>query len=665
MAVQLHNKYVLGEFELESDKYLLKHHNESIHLPELPFQVLLYLVENRERYVSRQELLDHFWAGSDSYEETLTKCISTIRTELNDPPTSPTYIETRKKVGYRYIGPFQAVQGNSPLMASPPANIAPLANIVEIEHTRGVRLLIEEEDDQPFVSPAIPAQLVTSVPKSTWRKPLLLAGAALIILIGLAAYSRWPSRSATSASAPIHSIAVLPLKNLTGDPANDYFSDGMTESLISSLAKVENLNVQSRSSVFRFKNKDLDPREIGKQLGVAAVLEGNVRSLGNSVRVAVRLVSVADGRVLWVSDSNDRALGDLFALQDDIARNVAAGLRLRLSGDTEQRLARRYTDNIEAYQLYLQGRFYWNNYMTGADLLKAVKYFDAAIGKDPNYALAYTGLADSYAAMAVDWRSPKEVFPKADEYARKALALDDTLGEAHFSRGAVAYFYEWNWAEAQQELQRSLDLNAKSLEGNACYLHSLESLGKPDEAVAQVRRALDQNPLSTTISAELGCASYYAHRYDQTITFSQETLKADSGYPLAHFNTARALGQKRLYDQAISELDKAISVWGRTGMLIAELAYDNAGLGRKADARKLLDELQRRSTREYIDPYPIAWIYVALGENDKALTSLEKAYDARSTWMPWLKVEPKFDPLHNEPRFLSLLKRLKLDTPQA
>jgi TolB-like protein/DNA-binding winged helix-turn-helix (wHTH) protein/Tfp pilus assembly protein PilF len=660
MAVQLHNKYVLGEFELEPDKYLLKHHNEHIHLPELPFQVLLYLVENRQRYVSRQELLERFWAGSESYEETLTKCISTIRTELNDPHLSPSYIETRKKVGYRYIGPFQECRQESLVVASQ-ANIEPLTNTVEIEHTRGVQLSIEEDDDQPFVGSVIPVQLVAPVPKSTWLKPLLLAGAVLVILVGVAAYSRWASRSALNGTAPIHSIAVLPLKNLTGDPANDYFSDGMTESLITSLAKVENLQVQSRSSVFRFKNKDLDPREIGKQLGVAAVLEGSVRNLGNSVRVAVRLVSVDDGRVLWVSDSNDHALGDLFTLQDDIARNVAGGLRLRLSGEAEQRLGRRYTDNIEAYQLYLQGRFYLNNYMSNDDLLRAVKYFDGAIGKDPNYALAYSGLADTYMAMAPDWRSPKEVMPKADEYARKALALDDTLGEAHFSRGAFAYFYEWNWAVAQQELQRSLDLNAKSLEGNACYLHSLESLGRPDEAVAEVRRALDQNPLSTVISAELGCASYYAHRYDQTIDFSRETLKADSGSPLAHYNTARALGQKGLYDQAISELDKPISIWGRTAMLIAELAYDNAASGRKAEARKLLDELQRRSANEYIDPYPIAWVYVALGENDNALASLEKAYDARSAWMPWLKVEPKFDPLHNDPRFISLLKRLKLD----
>ena len=668
MAVQVHNKYVLGEFELEPEKYLLKHAGEQIHLPELPFQVLLYLVENRDRYVSRQELLDHFRAGSDSYEETLTRCISTIRTQLDDPPASPVYIETRKKVGYRYIGPFQTVQGNSPLIApviSAPGNIAGniarLSNIAEIETTRGVQILIEEEDGQPFVGPAQPAQLVTHNRQSTWVKPLLLASAVLVILVGWATYSRWLSRPATEGSAPIHSIAVMPLKNLTGNPANDYFSDGMTESLISSLAKIETLKVQSRSSVFRFKNKDLDPREIGKQLGVGAVLEGSVRNFGDSVRVVVRLVSVDDGRVLWVSDSQDRAIGDVFALQDEIGRQVASGLKLHLNGETERRLARRYTENVEAYQLYLQGRFLWNNYSSNRDLNRAMQYFESAIAKDPNYALAYAGLADSYVTLGTEWRSPKEVMPKALDFAGKALEIDGTLGEAHFSRGAIAYFYEWNWAKAQEELERSLDLDAKSLETNACYLHSLEPTGNPDAAIAHVKLALDQNPLSIVIRGELSCAAYYARRFDQAVDLGRETLRLDQGYMLGHYNTARALGQKQMYEQAIAELNKVLAVSGRSPAILSELGYDYAASGRKAEARKVLEELRARSTHEYIDAYPVAFVHVALGENDKALASLEQAYETRSTWMPWIKVEPKFDPLRSHPRFIDLLKRLKLE----
>jgi TolB-like protein/DNA-binding winged helix-turn-helix (wHTH) protein/Tfp pilus assembly protein PilF len=656
MAIQLHNKYALGEFELDADKYLLKHYNENVHLPELPFQVLLYLVEHRDRYVSRNELLERFWQGSDAYEETLTKCISTIRMQLNDPPNAPRFIETRKKVGYRYVGPCEERRAGSALVEAP---------VVAVEHVRAVSVSIDEDHElPPLPARTLAAQLVLPPARAAWwKKKTVVTAAIFLLLAGVVVWLVVGSRSNTQragANAPIHSIAVLPLKNLTGDSAKDYFSDGMTESLITSLSKIQGLKVISRSSVFRFKNKDLTPQEIGTQLGVASVLEGNVRNAGDSVRVGVRLVSVDDGRVLWVNDEKDRAFGDVFAVQDDIARNVASGLRLQLNGKTAEQLARRYTANAEAYQLYLQGRFHMNNYGSNDDLVKAVRYFNSAITKDPGYALAYAGLADAYSNMAIDWLDPRAAFPKALEYAQRALELDDTLGEAHFSRGAIAYFYEWDWPRAQAELDRALELDAKSLESNACYLHSRETLGKPDEALAQIQRALEKNPLSTFISSELGCASYYAHRYDQAVDYSRNTLRTDPSYVLSHYNVARALGQKRMYDQSIAEINTAISTWGRSTMLVSELAYDYAASGKKAEALKLLDELQRRSVNEFIDPYPLAWIYVALGQNDKALQSLERAYEMRSAWMPWINVEPKFDSLHSDARFQVLLHRLKL-----
>ena len=655
MTVRLHSKYLLGEFELDADKYLLMNNNSSVHLPELPFQVLLYLVDNRERYVSRQELLEKFWQGSDAYEETLTRCISTIRTQLNDPVNAPRYIETRKKVGYRYVGPVE----------HPPVSTTSTGpGDVEVEQVRSISVSIE--DEQPLTDQAgIRAQEVSLVAGKTWRTKKVVVALASILFLVVMTFAWLSLRSGSygpvgSRNVPTHSIAVLPLKNLTGNPANDYFSDGMTESLITSLSKVDGLKVISRSSVFRFKDRDVSPQEIGTQLGVSSVLEGSVRNIGNSVRVAVRLVSVDDGRVLWVSDEKDHAIGDVFAIQDEIARSVASGLRVRLSGKSVQQLAHRYTQNVVAYQLYLQGRFYMNNYGSNDDLLKAERYFDSAIEKDPEYALAYAGLADTYTTMAIDWRDPRSVFPKALEYAQRALEIDDTLGEAHFARGAIAYFYQWDWLYAQKELDQALALDAKSVEGNACYLHSRETLGKTDEALSQIQHALDKNSLSTFISAELGCASYYAHRYDQATELSRETLRTDPSYVLARYNMARALGQIRMYDQAIAELNTAMTTWGRTSMLLSELAYDYAASGRKADARKLLDELQRRSSNEFIDPYPLAWVYVSLAENDKALEALDHAYAVRSAWMPWVNVEPKFDPLHSDSRFQDLLRRVHI-----
>jgi TolB-like protein/DNA-binding winged helix-turn-helix (wHTH) protein/Tfp pilus assembly protein PilF len=634
---------------VDSEKYLITKEDESIHLPELPFQVLLYLIQNRERYVGRQELLDRFWEGNEVYEETLTKCISTIRTQLGDPPAAPVYIETRKKVGYRYIGPYEVF------------TTAPeLAVGTEVERIREVSIVVEEEEQDevpPNNSRALPPYRKSSV-----RNIVLLTFAASLVIGGIFVYYRRNARAGHLEEVRFNSIAVLPLRNLTGNQNEDYFSDGITESLITSLSRIPGLSVQSRSSVFRFKNKDIDLQSVGNQLGVTAVLEGTVRKLDQSVRVSVRLVNVRDGKVIWVSNSEERSLGDLFALQDEIARNVASGLKLKLTGESERLMARRYTENVEAYQLYLQGRYFLNNWASDNDLVKGIKYFEAAIAKDSNYALAYTGIADAYIMMAMDWADPNDVMPKAQRFAEKALSLDGSLGEAHYSRGAIAYFYEWDWEKANQELDRALELDAKSIEANACYLHSLEAWEEPDRAMAMMRRVLDRNPLSLGVTAELGCAAYYAGRFEQSIEFGRQMNQMEPGNGLAHYNLARSLGQTRRYTEALQELEKTESIWGRLPSVLAERGFVYAAMGNSVGAKKILAELRSRSPKEFIDPYPVAFILVALGEKDEALTSLERAYQLRSAWMPWIQVEPKFQSLHSEPRFVALLQKLKLDS---
>ena len=648
--MQSRPKYYLGPFVVDSEKYLITKEEESIHLPELPFQVLLHLIQNRERYVSRQELLDRFWQGNEVYEETLTKCISTIRTHLGDPPAAPLYIETRKKVGYRYIGPYEV------FTAAPE-----LAVGTEVERIREVSIIVEEEEEQDEL-PARADRLLPPHRNAIVRNLVLLTSLALLVIVGMSFYYLRHANSAQPEVARFNSIAVLPLRNLTGNPSEDYFSDGITESLITSLSRIPGLSVQSRSSVFRFKNKDIDLKSLGSQLGVTAVLEGTVRKLDQSVRVSVRLVNVRDGKVIWVSDSEEHSLGDLFALQDEIARNVASGLKLKLTGESERLMARRYTENIDAYQLYLQGRYFLNNFASDQDLFKAIKYFEAAIAKDSKYALAYTGIADAYIMMAVDWADPNDVMPKAQRYAEKALSLDDELGEAHYSRGAVAYFYEWDWEKAKEELNRALELDAKSIEVNTCYLHSLETSEQPDQAIESIRRVLDRNPLSVGVSAELGCATYYAGHFDQSIELNRKMNEMEPGNGLAHYNLARSLGQTGKYGDALQEVERTASIWGRLPSVIAEGGFDYAAMGNSAEAKKILAELHSRSPKEFIDPYPVAFILVALGEKDEALTALEHAFELRSAWMPWIKVEPKFQSLHSDPRFVALLKKLKLDS---
>jgi len=647
MAVDLAKQYSLGEFELEPDKLRLTRDGARVHLTRKPFQVLLYLIEHRERMVTRKELLEAFWQGHDVYDETLTKCVGAIRKALDDQGDQPRFIITHWAEGYRYIGPTEEVATTPP-------------SLVAVEKTRAVRVLVE--DSQPLqVGGAMLAEpkMLRAEPRY-FSRVWLFAMALVLIGITLAAilvYRRRATPAPTVTS--IRSLAVLPIRNLSGDPTNEYFSDGITETLISSLSKIDGLKVVARSAVFRFKNNEAKPQDIGRELGVMGVLEGSVRKLGDSVRIDLRLVSVEDGRVLWTSDEHDHAMGDLFALQDDIARKVAAALRLQLTPDAEEKwLAHRYSDNVEAYQLYLHGRQLYNDFSTEQDLQRAIDYFQAAIAKDPNYALAYTGLADTYMTYAVNMRDPKEVMPKALSAAQKALELDNSLAEAHYSRGAIAFIYEWDWPKAKAELERSLELDAKSVEANACYLHSAVVTEPTADALTMVRRALDQNPVSLFVFSELSCGDYYARRFDQAVDISRQTKQMDARYLFAYYNAARAMGQKQMYEQAISEMNEAIAIGGRQPYLLAELGYNYAASGRKDEARRLLDELATRSAKEFVDPYPLAFVYCALGDKDKALSSLEKAYEARSTWMPWIKVEPKFDSLRSEPRYAALLSRL-------
>src|SRR2546426_4705926 len=453
MAVEMRKRYLLGDLVLEPKARHLSKGGVPVHLTRKPFQVFLYLVEHHDRLVTRRELLDHFWEGHDVYDETLTKCVGAIRKALDDQTERPRFIETHWAEGYRLV-----CQVEEQL-------IPPETTVAESEKTPGVKSVVAEEGNQNALStdqnllPANPIAGLLPLPRSNRFSRLvsLALVCAVIALIATAPYFyRRRSGLSATASSPIRSIAVLPMKNLTNDPANEYFSDGMTDSLITALSKVEGLKVISRGSVFRFKGQEVDPHEVGKQLGVAAVLEGSIRKDGDAIRVAVRLVSADDGRVLWASEMYNRALQDIFGLQDDIARSTVAGLKVQLSGEGAARLARRYTDNVEAYQLYLNGRYYWNK-PTEDGLKQGIEYFERAIAKAPRYAQAYAGLADSYILMVVgDYGllPPKEAMPKAKDAALKALEIDDTLAEAHTSLGFLNYVFDWDWPGAETHFRR-------------------------------------------------------------------------------------------------------------------------------------------------------------------------------------------------------------------
>ncbi len=655
MAVQVGKKYLLGDCWLEPDTRLLTRGDQAIRLANRPFQVLLFLIEHRDRLVSRAELLEVFWQGSDVYDATLTQCVGAIRRALDDHKDNPRFIETRWAGGYRYIGPVeeQLVQ------------LAP--SVVEIERTRGVQFIVEEEihDSQPEAGPAAsihtPAPALPAPRTKRNRRALVLLSVGVllcvltgVVLLSLRARGRaGDSRPAqVSAPAQLDSIAVLPLKNLTGDPAQDYFSDGLTESFIMELARSKELKVISRGSVFAFKGKETDPREVGRRLNVAALLEGSVYKRGERVRVEVRLVNTEDGRVLWASDTYDRTLGDIFTIQDEIARGVTSGLRLKLSDAGAPAAAKRYTNNHEAYEAYLKGRYYWNR-RTGADLLKAIEQFQLAIARDPQYALAYAGLAETYAVQETNAAvPPRTAAPKAEASATKALALDDTLAGAYAALGLMKSFSDWNWPEGERMFQQALAREPGYATAHHWYANSLLARGRFEQAEAELKRAQELDPLSLPIANSLGETYYYARQNDRCIAQAKAILELDPHSGYVYRLLSWAYRQKGMYQEAEAALP-------RQGDVAYDRALIYAAAGRREEARKLTDEV-RQSASATNSPFAIAVLYAALGDKQAAFAWLEQAYNAHQSDLVSLKVEPSFDPLRSDPRFADLLKRVGL-----
>jgi serine/threonine-protein kinase len=460
---------------------------------------------------------------------------------------------------------------------------------------------------------------------------------------------------ARATEVAIESIAVVPFVNQSNDPASDWVSDGLTESIINSLTQLPNLKVIARSSVFRYKGKENDPLAIGKELGVRAVLTGRVIQRGDSLNISVELLDVRDNKQLW-GDQYSRQVSDLLSVQRDIAREITSNLRPKISG-TEQLAARQTTQNSDAYQLYLKGRYYWNKF-TPADHQRSIDYFKQAIEKDPGYALAYVGLCDAYGASSTNgWIPSYEGYPKAIAAARKALELDENLAEAHTSYGALTMFYNLDWSTAEREYKRAIELNPNYPLSYELYSYLLTAMRRPDEAINMAKRGLETDPLSVLLSDDISSAYYFARRYDESISQTKKSLEMEPNRSAAHVGLGATYQQKGMYNEAIKEYDTAIGEIGRIPGALALLGYTYAVQGRKAEALKLLDELTREKSGS---PYDLATIYTGLGQKDDAITQLNKAYEERAGWIIYLRVEPLFDPLRHDPRFTELVDRLRL-----
>jgi TolB-like protein/Tfp pilus assembly protein PilF len=484
-----------------------------------------------------------------------------------------------------------------------------------------------------------------------------LAAGVTVLLLAAIAFSYWIYNRRASLSAPIESIAVMPFVNASGNSDVEYLSDGMTESLIDSLSQLPKLSVKARSSVFRYKGKEVDPQQVAAQLSVQAIVIGHFVLRGNDLTLYLSLVDARNGNQLWGAQY-DRKLADLLSFQREIARDVSQKLQARLSGADEQKLAKTYPANTQAYELYLKGRYHLHK-LTPPEIQESISYFQQAIEIDPSYALAYAGLADAYRTSGlVGDMAPTEFFPKAKAAAKNAIAIDDTLAEAHAELGFTMFWYDWDWNASENQLKRALELDPNSPDAHLFYAHLLSNTGRHSEGLAEVERAKALDPLDFRIKGLEAQFLVHAGKPDEALTLLHQISELIPNDWFSHMFASSAYIEKGMFAEAVVEARKARERNSFNSQPAAQLSYALAKSGQQAEARSVLEELLKLSTHRYVSPGNIALAYNGLGERDKTLTWLERGLEQRDAKMVFLKVEPKWNNLRGDPRFQDLLRRV-------
>jgi len=603
-----------------------------VRLEGQPVQILLCLLENPGELVTREELRQRLWPAETygNFEDGLNAAVKRLRQALNDSAGNPRFVETLPRRGYRFLAPVQiinAAEDGPNLIEIPPAELAPRAG--DLPEAKGV------------------------LPSLSWKRS---SWALLLVLLGVTA---WILRPKNGPSPVIRSLAVLPLENLSHDPSQDYFADGMTDELITELGQISELRVISRTSAMTYKGAHKSLPQIAGELNVDAVVEGTVLRSGDQVRITAQLIQASADKHLW-AQSYEGDVHQTLALQRQVARAIAEEIQIELTSHERDVLKSVKTVNPDAYEAYLKGRFFWNK-RTADGMKEAISYFSQAIEKDPNYAPAYAGLTDSY-ALAGDWKygvlAPKDAYPKAKAAALKAVELDGTLGEAHISLALCLDNFDWDFSYAGKEFTRGIELSPSYATGHDWYGWHLASLRRNGEALAQVEKAENLDPLSLIISSDLAEELLIAHRYDEAAKQTQKTINMDHFFAPAHYVMGATFVQKHRYDEAIAELQKATQLSEGSTAFNANLAYAYAVSGRRNEALKILTDLKNQSQHGFSNAPEIALVYVGMNDKDQAMTWLNKAFDER--FSPWVLMRPAFDPLRSDPRFQDLMHRIGL-----
>ena len=625
--------YRFLDFELDPNRYELRRQGRNLRLEKIPQDLLILLVEKKGDLITREEIIERIW-GKDVFvdsEAGINTAIRKIRQTLHDDPENPRFIQTVVGRGYRFLAPVTLVE------ESPAGLNEASTNAATLEHPVSANV---RSRNSPIIW-AVASVLVVIV----------------LVLLGVNVRGSRDWLLGRSRPAAIHSLAVLPLENLSGDPAQDFFADGMTDELITNLAKVGSLRVISRTSVMRYKGSRKSLPEIAHDLNVDAVVEGSVVHSGNGVRITAQLIYAPTDRHLW-AEEYERDQHDVLKLQREVARTIVQEIRATITPDEKIRLGSTGAVDPKAYEAYLRGRSYWNQ-RTEAALGKAIEQFNAAIQADPNYGGAYSGLADCYTTLGYfSYLDPNDAFPRSKAAADKALELDPTLAEAHASLAYYNLYHAWNWTEAEKEFHQAITLNPNYATAHEWYSVFLLAMGHPKEAWVEINRARELDPLSVVISTDVGFHYFYARDYDRAIEQLRSTLAINPKFPLAHLWLGRSYQQKKMYVEAIAELNQGNSGLPDWPLGVATIGNAYGEWGKKSDAQATLARLNELSRAKYVTPYGVALVYMGLGNKEEALTWFSKAVDGRSHWLLWLRLDPRLESLHSDPRFHELVRRV-------
>jgi TolB-like protein/DNA-binding winged helix-turn-helix (wHTH) protein/tetratricopeptide (TPR) repeat protein len=626
-----------GVFDLDLQTGELRKSGVLLHLPPQPFKVLALLVSRPAELVRREEIRDEIW-GTETFvdfEHGLNFAIKKIWDTLGDDSETPRFIETLPRRGYRFIAPVETTWANG----------------ARQEVGTGLAL----PGGTPQVAP-LQKRWIVALTVS-----VLLGLVVALVALNVAGLRNrlleaTPLRSAMT-HPRIDSIAVLPLGNLSQDPEQEYFADGMTEELITNLGKISALRVISRTSVMRYKGTKRSLPEIARELNVDAIVEGTVQRSGNRVRITVNLLHAPTDRHLW-AESYERDLHDVLVLQGEVARSVAGEIRTKLLPQERIRLASTRSVDPEAYQNYLKGNFYARSW-TAEGFKKGGANFRQAIDLDPTYAPAYEGLAEVYSWEAA-WgvQSSADAYPLAKAAALKALELDETLADAHAELGQIKFAFDWDWSGAEHEPKRATILNPNSSNAHLYYGWFLTAMGRSDEAITETRKALELDPLTPTMNLQLGWVLYYARRHDESIAQLKKTLDLAPDFGYANMELGWNYAQKRMYPEAVAECQKAVSLMPEEQVTLRGCGNVYSLAGRRKGALMLLDRLKKLAARGYVDPYNLAWLYDGLGDSGHTMDWLERAYRERSAGLYAPKVELWSDRLRTDPRYQDLLHRM-------